>query len=119
LMLTKLAPALFIATLASAATAQDIGGNYFVKGTNLDGSPYEGTAVITWNSDVTCTINWTTGSRTSEGICMRDSNAFVAGYELQGKVGLVIYRVGDDGKLTGTWTVDGLSAVGTEVLTPM
>jgi hypothetical protein len=50
---------------------------------------------------------------------MRDSNAFVAGYELQGKVGLVIYRVGDDGKLTGTWTVDGLSAVGTEVLTPM
>jgi hypothetical protein len=37
-MLAKLAPALFIATLASAATAQDIGGNYFVKGTNLDGS---------------------------------------------------------------------------------
>ena len=49
---------------------------------------------------------------------MRDGNAFVAGYELQGRVGLVIYLIQPDGTLEGTWTVAGLNATGTEVLTP-
>ena len=104
--------------LAGTAGAQDIGGHYLVSGTNLDGSPYQGEAQITLTSDVTCEIVWKTGATTSSGICMRDSNAFTAGYELNGKVGLVIYLVKPDGTLEGTWTVAGLNAVGTEVLTP-
>jgi hypothetical protein len=110
---------MFLAGFASTASAQDIGGSYAVLGTNLDGSAYEGTAQITWTSDVTCAIDWTTGATTSTGICMRDGNAFVAGYVLQDKIGLVIYLVGADGTLTGSWTVDGLNAVGTEVLSPL
>ncbi|MEO8241518.1 MAG: hypothetical protein ABI832_04350 [bacterium] len=104
--------------VAQGAAAQDIGGHYLVNGTNLDGSPYRGEAQITATSKFTCEITWYTGGSTSEGICMRDSNAFTAGYELNGKVGLVIYLIKPDGTLDGTWTVAGVGAVGTEVLTP-
>lgn len=108
--------ALFLS--AQIATAQDIAGRYLVAGTNLDGSPYGGQAEISLTSQYTCEIVWKTGSSTSSGICMRSGNAFAAGYELNGKVGLVIYLIEDDGTLNGTWTVAGLNAVGTEVLTP-
>ena len=103
---------------AQGVAAQDVGGHYSVKGTNLDGSAYEGEAQITATSDVTCEIVWTTGGSTSSGICMRDGNAFSAGYELNGKVGLVIYLIQKDGSLDGTWTMAGVNAVGTEILTP-
>ena len=103
---------------AGLAAAQDIGGRYLVAGTNLDGSPYRGEAEISLTSQFTCDIVWVTGGTTSTGICMRHGNAFTAGYELNGKVGLVIYLIEADGTLNGTWTVAGLNAVGTEVLTP-
>ena len=111
---------IFTAQLATAgfATAQDLSGSYSVAGTNLNGSPYGGEAVISLTSDYTCGIVWTTGSSSSSGICMRSGNAFAAGYELNGKVGLVIYLIESDGTLNGTWTVAGLNAAGTEVLTP-
>lgn len=101
-----------------AVSAQNIGGNYLVAGTNLDGSPYGGEARITLTSEYTCEIEWITGATTSNGICMRSGNAFTAGYTLNGDIGLVIYLVQPDGTLDGTWTVAGLNAVGTEVLTP-
>lgn len=116
-MKSVIATAAFLA-MAGTAPAQDIGGHYNVKGTNLDGSIYEGDAQITPTSEYTCSIVWKTGGTTSSGICMRDSNAFTAAYELNGKIGLVIYLVQDDGTLEGTWTVDGVNAVGTETLTP-
>jgi hypothetical protein len=116
-MRSILAAALLLG-MADAAMAQDIGGHYRVKGTNLDGTIYEGDAQITQTSEYTCEIVWQTGGSTSSGICMRDGNAFTAGYELNGKVGLVIYMVQDDGVLDGTWTVAGVNAVGTEILTP-
>lgn len=103
---------------ASLAHAQDIGGQYRVKGTNLDGTIYEGEAQITATSDYTCNIVWKTGGSTSSGICMRDSNAFTAAYQLGGKIGLVIYLIQKDGTLEGSWTVDGVNGVGTEILTP-
>lgn len=109
---------LAFAGLALPALAQDIGGNYLVTGTNLDGSPYGGEAQITLTSDYTCEIVWQTGGSSSSGICMRDGNAFTAAYALNGQIGLVIYMVQPDGTLDGTWTVAGLNAVGTEVLTP-
>ena len=109
-------PALLLS--AHVATAQDLAGSYQVTGTNLDGSAYSGEADITLSSDVTCEIVWKTGATTSTGICMRNGNAFAAGYELNGAVGLIIYMIEDDGTLTGNWTIAGMNAVGTEVLTP-
>jgi hypothetical protein len=103
---------------ASSAAAQSIGGTYDARGTNLDGSPYVGTATITLTSSTTCDIKWTTGGTTSQGICMRNGPSFAASYVLGRSIGLVIYNVMPDGSLDGLWTVAGAEGAGTEVLTP-
>jgi hypothetical protein len=91
---------------------------YAVDGTNLDGSSYAGTAEIVLTSDTTCEIFWKTGSSTSSGICMRYGDAFSAGYALGNSIGLVIYKINEDGSLDGIWTVAGANGNGTEKLTP-
>ena len=110
--------AVLLAAFTVAAAADDFGGTYAVDGTNLDGSAYSGEATITIASDTTCVIEWTTGSTAASGICMRYGDAFAAGYEMNGAVGLVIYRIMDDGSLDGVWTITGQTGSGTEVLTP-
>jgi len=107
-----------LAVFTTAAAADDFSGTYTVRGANLDGSGYSGEAQITLTSQTTCVIEWTTGSTASSGICMRYGDAFAAGYELNGEIGLVIYQIMDDGSLDGVWTIAGQSGSGTEVLTP-
>lgn len=109
--------ALAIATTLPSA-AQSIGGEYTVAGTNLDGSTYKGEATITLTSETTCVIEWQTGGTSSEGICMRNGDAFSAGYVLNDDVGLVVYRVKENGTLDGLWTLAGKEGSGTEVLSP-
>ena len=104
--------------LCSAATAQDIGGNYTVEGTNLDGSAYGGTAEIKLTIGTTCEIYWTTVTTTTQGICMRNDNAFSAAYVLGDAIGLIIYLVQEDGSMQGLWTIAGKEGNGTEALTP-
>ena len=101
----------------SAAFAADVGGTYSVSGTNPDGSKYSGTAEITVTSKNTCRIRWDTGT-TSDGICMRNENAFSASYVLGNDIGLVIYEIMDDGSLQGLWTIADHDGVGTETLVP-
>lgn len=103
---------------AGSASAQSIGGMYNAEGTNLDGSPYNGTAEITLTSDTTCTIHWVTGGSTSDGICSRNGDAFAAAYVLGDAIGLVVYKVGEDGSMQGLWTIAGKDGNGTEKLTP-
>lgn len=100
------------------ASAQSIGGSYTVEGTNLDGSPYNGTAEITLTSSTTCVIEWKTGSTTSQGICSRNDDAFAAAYVMGDVFGLVVYKVLEDGSLDGLWTIAGKEGNGTEKLTP-
>jgi hypothetical protein len=94
-------------------------GKYSVEGKNLDGSVYSGTAEIIATSETTCRIRWQTGSTTSEGICMRNGNAFAAGYVMGDSIGLVVYKMMDDGALDGIWTIADQEGVGEEVLTPI
>jgi hypothetical protein len=103
---------------AQPAAAQSIGGKYNVEGTNLDGSPYKGTAEITLTSSTTCVIHWMTGGTESNGICSRNDNAFAAAYVLGDAMGLVVYKVMEDGTLQGLWTIAGKEGNGTEKLTP-
>lgn len=107
-----------LALVAGAGFAEDLSGHYRVQGTNFDGSIYEGEATVTPTSEFTCEIVWNTGGNMASGICMRDGNAFTAAYEMDGKIGLVIYLIQDDGTLEGTWTVAGVNAIGTETMTP-
>jgi hypothetical protein len=102
-----------------AAAAQPIGGTYNVEGTNLNGSPYSGTAQINVLSETTCEIIWVTGGTESAGLCMRNGPAFAAFYVMDsGTFGLVIYEVFDNGVMNGLWTITGQPGVGTEILTP-
>ncbi|ESZ68272.1 MULTISPECIES: hypothetical protein [unclassified Mesorhizobium] len=103
---------------AAPAAAQSISGSYTVAGTNFDGSKYGGEATITLTSETTCTIHWETGGSSSDGICMRNDDAFSAGYVMGKEIGLVVYKVEDDGSLHGLWTIAGKNGSGTEVLTP-
>lgn len=104
--------------LPAVAAAQDIGGPYTVNGTNFDGSPYSGQAHIKITSKTTCEIAWKTGSTTSNGFCMRNDDAFAAGYVMGKDIGLVIYKASPDGTLRGVWTIAGQNGAGTEILTP-
>ena len=50
---------------------------------------------------------------------MRNDNAFSAAYKMSdGAVGLIIYKMDDDGSMEGIWTLTGKDGTGTEVLTP-
>ena len=115
---TAVKAAFALAVMAAPAGAQSIGGTYDAEGTNLDGSPYRGTATITLTSSTTCEIKWTTGGTTSQGICMRNGSSFAASYVMGDAIGLVIYRINSDGTLEGLWTVAGEDGVGTEKLIP-
>ncbi len=106
------------ALLASPALAEKVGGKYTVKGTNLDGSRYSGTATITPSSNSTCRIEWHTGGSNSAGFCMAANGSLAAAYKLNDSVGLVLYEMQDDGSLKGTWTIADKPGSGTEVLTP-
>lgn len=110
--------ALAVSAFPAVAAAQDIGGIYKVNGTNFDGSPYTGEAEIKIISKTTCEIAWKTGPTTSNGFCMRNDDAFAAGYVMGKDIGLIIYKMQDDGTLNGLWTITGKDGVGTEVLTP-
>ncbi len=114
-----LSAALILSASTAFASKTNLGGTYKVQGTNPNGSAYGGTATITVTTANTCRIVWKTGGTTSEGICMRNENAFSAGYVLQGDVGLVIYEINDDGSMEGLWTVADQPGVGTEKLIPM
>jgi len=103
---------------ASFAQAADVGGHYTVQGTNFDGSKYSGEADITVSSNTTCRIVWKTGETTSKGICMRVNDVLVAAYGLNGEIGLVAYRILDNGVLDGVWTMADKDGAGTDVLTP-
>jgi hypothetical protein len=104
--------------LVFPAAAQQVGGEYTVEGKNFDGSPYHGTATITFQNDLSCTIEWVSGPNTSSGICMKNGNMFAAAYEQQGVFGILSYQILDSGVLDGAWTVAGQDGYGVERLTP-
>ena len=110
--------AAFVALVSPALAAGFGAGSYTVQGTNLDGSPYSGTAVVKLLSDTTCEIDWTTGSTTSVGLCMMMDGVVSAAYRQGDGVGVTMYHINDDGSLDGAWTVAGQNGSGTEKLTP-
>jgi hypothetical protein len=108
---------LVVATIARADVLT-LHTAYDAAGTNPDGSKYSGTVAIKVISDKTFTIHWKIGDETYDGFGMRNGDALAATYVLDGKPGLIIYRVGDGGVLSGFWVVRGEDEGGTERLTP-
>ena len=108
---------LVVATIARADVLT-LSTTYNAAGTNPDGSKYTGTVGIKVISEKTFTIHWKIGDETYDGFGMRNGDALAATYMLDGKPGLVIYRLGDGGVLNGFWVVRGENDGGTEQLTP-
>ena len=117
-MRTILAAAVFAALTMPTVSAEFHAGTYTVEGTNLNGSPYSGTAEVTLLSDTTCQIVWHTGSTESWGHCMKVGDYVSAGYIMGEAIGIIMYLVNEDGSLDGYWTISGQDGSGTEKLTP-
>ena len=96
---------LALVSLAGAAAARDLGGEYRANGTNFDGSPYSGTASINITSDTTCAITWTTGQHELQRLCAAQPGCVRSGYVMGDSIGLVIYKMMPDGSLNGIWTI--------------
>ncbi|MGE5268514.1 MAG: hypothetical protein ACM3JG_02455 [Thiohalocapsa sp.] len=122
--LVATAAAVAAALLAMArAEAQAVGGSYAVSGTNFDGSPYTGSAVITPSGpaahNAACRIEWRTGGTQSSGFCMISGDSLAAAYRLGNSVGLVLYQLQPDGSLNGVRTLADKPGQGTERLAPV
>jgi hypothetical protein len=95
-----------------------LASTYDEVGTNPDGSRYTGVANIEVISDTTFAIRWRIGSATYNGFGMRLNDTLAATYMLNGQPGLIIYKVGDDGVLSGLWSIRGQNGSGTDKLVP-
>lgn len=91
---------------------------YDDAGTNPNGSRYTGVVNIEVISDTTFSIRWKIGGDTINGFGMRMNDTLAATYLLNGQPGLVIYKVGEGGVLSGLWSIRGQNGSGTETLTP-
>lgn len=111
--------AAMVALSAGAASAQQVGGRYQVIGDNANGTGYRGVAEISGTAGGNCAIRWQIpNTPPTQGFCMRQGNVLSAAYRLGNAIGLVVYRLNDDGSLDGTWTVAGQEGVGRERLVP-
>lgn len=115
---TLVAFAFLVAATIARADVLTLHTTYDATGTNPDGSKYTGTVAIKVISEKTFTIRWKIDGQTYDGFGMRNGDALAATYMLDGKPGLVIYKLGDGGVLNGFWVVRGENDGGTERLTP-
>jgi hypothetical protein len=112
------AAAILIAGVATAG-AQQLTGTYQVIGDNGNGTGYRGVAAISGTAGGNCAIRWQIpNTPPTQGFCMRQGNVLSAAYRLGESIGLVVYRLNDDGSLDGTWTIAGKEGVGKERLVP-
>ncbi len=102
----------------TAVWAADVGGSYSAAGTNFDGSTYKGRAEITVSSNSTCRIVWHIAGADWKGVCMRANETLVAAYKYKDNIGLVYYKINENGVLDGIWTLADHDGAGKELLTP-
>lgn len=92
------------------AIQPDIAGKYVSRGTNPDGTRYLGRAEITVE-DGMATIRWTIAGQTFEGLGPLNGTILIVDW---GEAEPVVYQIGEDGVLRGTWS----GGKATDVLTP-
>lgn len=97
--------------ILKSAQAAKIGGNYSVTGTNPNGATYQGTVVIESNGGNRFSFFWRVGNQTFSGNGTLNGNTITVNW---GQPSPVIYQVGVDGVLRGTWN----NGRATETLTP-
>jgi len=110
--------ALFLLVISAHAEVLQLASSYKAVGKNGDGSDYTGTVSVKVISDTTFSIEWKIGGSVTKGFGMRMNDTLSATYMLNGQPGLIIYKVQNDGSMSGIWAIRGLSGNGSETLTP-
>ncbi|HYE96351.1 MAG TPA: hypothetical protein VD962_09085 [Rubricoccaceae bacterium] len=100
--------------LLAAPMVVDLSGTYNVTGMNPDGSAYEGTLSITRDGGL-YRLHWVAGAE-YHGVGLEAGGFFAAAYGAE-TCGVVAYRIGEDGSLSGTWGYLGGAGIGTEQAT--
>jgi len=116
----RLALALALPVLASLGTpaAAQRSGVYDVTGTNLDGSPYTGTAQLQAVGLSSFAILWEIRGQVVEGVGFASGRTIAVAYGLSQRPGIGIYTLNPDGSMDGEWTIIGAPANATERLVP-
>jgi hypothetical protein len=109
---------LLAAAVPASAETLMLASTYDEVGTNADGSKYTGTVNVDVISTTTFKIRWKIGSTIYSGFGMRMNDTLAATYMVGSEPGLIIYKVGDDGVLSGIWSIRGQNGSGTDRLTP-
>jgi len=114
LLLALLVP---VHAFAEEGAPVDLSGVYACKGQNPDGSPYAAIVEIVKRQD-TYVVRWTMPQDVQvTGVGIQSGGVLAVSY-VGGGPAIVVYSVGEDGRLDGTWTLAGArGAVFSEILT--
>jgi hypothetical protein len=94
------------ATDAIPAVDTDIEGVYICKGTNPDGSPYEGVVEVAKRNGAFQVQWFFEAGRAAVGMGIRSGDVLAVSY-FSGTPGVVAYKIEEGSKLVGEWTVPG------------
>ena len=117
-MRNSIRSAIVLAALAAPVAAQDIRpGTYDVQGIENNGKDsYSDVEVLTVTAEGDCRFDFGSPPDVLEGICVLGEGWFAASSVIAGHwTGL--YRVTGEGRLEGTWRIEGEAGLGREVLT--
>ena len=107
--------------IAPIAPAEDLRGDYRVRGVNMDGATYEGAGTIS-GDDKDCRITWTpAGGEAVNGFCVVHGDGFSLAYKDGDGFCWVLFRRMPDRSLDGRWRCvqDSGTAPLSEVWTPV
>ena len=105
------------------AQALDFSGSYSIQGTNPDGSTFTGPAIIKLVRGDIYNIKWNFDANPEVGICIGEEDRLSCAYRRAGgdgaySAGVIIYDIGNKGKLVGRWIDERYKKLGREILTP-
>lgn len=106
-----------LSTLAGAAEKDVFPGTFQVTGTSPGAEgQYQGNLTISKQGSV-YNLSWTIGQgETYEGIGLKVGDQLSVAYWTSDRssFGVVVYKAGSDGSLSGVWTPQGETRIGTE-----
>jgi hypothetical protein len=112
--------ACLLAPVVALAQASDVSGRYRIEGSNATGSGvYRGEVLVQRQGD-TYQVRWRLeqGGQAGVGVVL-DKVLAVTFQDGSGPAGIAAFRINPDGRLTGIWTGQGMSGVGTETWIPL
>ncbi len=107
----------YLTPTAGTGNVGDLAGTYAVRGKAQGGGTYTGSLTIERAGEV-YNVTWNLDDGTVvQGVGLLEGDLFSVAWDAGGAPGLVVYRVGADGRLTGRWTVAGEKTTWSETAT--